>query len=345
MRLPKEEPARLLTLILYGGIAALAVFIFFKYLFSVILPFVLGFLLSLLLRPAMRLIRFRTNLSRKIISALLVSVCGAFVFFILYLISARLYNEGRELVTRLSSNMQGDTLVSLRNIPIISSLISAAENTGIDVLKTAGHFFEEKIPSLVGGIAEFLPNLIFFFAAFVFSAVYFLSDYDKIRAFCREKMSGGAFSKLGFIKRRGINALCGFLKGYFIIMMITFAELFVGLLILGVNYALLTASVAAVVDILPILGVGTVLLPWALYEFSVGNAVRAGGLCVLFIIISGVRQFLEPAVLGKKVGLHPLFSMFSMYLGFKLFGFVGMLFFPFLSSLVGEIMHSSSKES
>ena len=345
MHLPKEEPARLLTLILYGGIAALAVLVFFKYLFSVILPFALGFLLSLLLRPAMRLIRFRTNVSRKIISAVLVSVCGAFVFFILYLIAARLYNEGRELVTKLSSNMQGDTLVSLKNIPVISSLISAAESAGVDVLKTAGHFFEEKIPSLVGSIAEFLPNLIFFFAAFVFSAVYFLSDYDKIRTFCRGKLSGGMFSRLGFIKRKSVSALCGFLKGYFIIMMITFAELFVGFLILGINYALLTASVAAVVDILPILGVGTVLLPWALYEFSVGNAVRAGGLCVLFIIISGVRQFLEPAVLGKKVGLHPLFSMFSMYLGFKLFGFVGMLFFPFLSSLVGEIIHSSSKES
>lgn len=345
MHLPKEEPARLLTLILYGGIAALAVLVFFKYLFSVILPFVLGFLLSLLLRPAMRLIRFRTNVSRKIISAVLVSVCGAFVFFILYLIAARLYNEGRELVTKLSANMQGDTLVSLKNIPVISSLISAAESAGVDVLKTAGHFFEEKIPSLVGSIAEFLPNLIFFFAAFVFSAVYFLSDYDKIRTFCRGKLSGGMFSRLGFIKRKSVSALCGFLKGYFIIMMITFAELFVGFLILGINYALLTASVAAVVDILPILGVGTVLLPWALYEFSVGNAVRAGGLCVLFIIISGVRQFLEPAVLGKKVGLHPLFSMFSMYLGFKLFGFVGMLFFPFLSSLVVEIIHSSSKES
>ena len=345
MHLPKEEPARLLTLILYGGIAALAVLVFFKYLFSVILPFALGFLLSLLLRPAMRLIRFRTNVSRKIISAILVSVCGAFVFFILYLIAARLYNEGRELVTKLSSNMQGDTLVSLENIPVISSLISAAESAGVDVLKTAGHFFEEKIPSFVGSIAEFLPNLIFFFAAFVFSAVYFLSDYDKIRTFCRGKLSGGMFSKLGFIKRKSMSALCGFLKGYFIIMMITFAELFVGFLILGINYALLTASVAAVVDILPILGVGTVLLPWALYEFSVGNAVRAGGLCVLFIIISGVRQFLEPAVLGKKVGLHPLFSMFSMYLGFKLFGFVGMLFFPFLSSLVVEIIYSSSKES
>ena len=345
MHLPKEDPARLLTLILYGGVTIAVTYIFFKYLFSVLLPFVLGFLLSLLLRPAMRLIRFRTNISRKIISAILVSVCGAFVFFILYLLAARLYNEGRELVTRLSSNMQGDTLASLKNIPVISSLVSAAESAGVDILKTAGHFFEEKIPSLVGGIAEFLPNLIFFFAAFVFSAVYFLSDYDKIRTFCRERLSGGMFSRLGFIKRTSVSALCGFLKGYFIIMMITFAELFVGFLILGVNYALLAASLTALVDILPILGVGTVLLPWALYEFSVGNVFRATGLCVLFIVISGVRQFSEPAVLGKKAGLHPLFSMFSMYLGYKLFGFVGMLFLPFLSSILGEILHFSSKES
>ncbi len=346
MRLPKEDPARLLTLILYVGVAVGAVFVFFKYLFSVLLPFVLGFLLSLLLRPAMRLIRFRTNVSKKIISALLVSVCGAFAVFILYLSSARLYREGRELVTMLSENMKGENPLSyFKDIPLISSLVSVAENTGVDILKTAGHFFEEKIPSLVGTLAEFLPNFIFFFAAFVFSAVYFLSDYDKIRSFCREKLSGGMFSKLGFIKRKTVSAICGFLKGYLLIMLLTFAELFLGFIILGVDYALLTASVAALVDILPILGVGTVLLPWALYEFSVGNAVRAGGLCLLFIIISGVRQFAEPAILGKKVGLHPLLSMFSMYLGYKLFSFVGMLFFPFLSSLIMEIIHSSAKES
>ena len=72
--------------------------------------------------------------------------------------------------------------------------------------------------------------------------------------------------------------------------------------------------------------------------------MRAVGLCVLFVVISGVRQFSEPAILGKKVGLHPLFSMFSMYLGYKLFGFIGMLFFPFLSSLVKEITTDGEKE-
>ena len=148
MHLPKEDPARLLTVILYGGVAVAAVYVFFKYLFSVLMPFALGLLLALALRPAMRLIRFRTNLSRKITAALLVSVCGAFVFFVLYLISARFYREGRELASRLSADMSGTAAFdSLKSIPIISSFISGAESAGIDLLKTLGRFFEERVSS------------------------------------------------------------------------------------------------------------------------------------------------------------------------------------------------------
>lgn len=345
MNLPKEDPARVLTVILYGILSLGAVYIFFRYLFFIILPFALGFFLALFLRPGQRLICKRTKIPCKIVSVILVSVCGAFVFFLLYMLFSRFYKEGRELASKLSFEMfNTDILDTFRGIPVISAVISAAEGAGVDLIKSFGGFFEEKMPKIISGFAEFLPSAIFFFAAFIFSAVYFLSDYEKIRDLCRKKLSGTAFSKLGLVKRKTVESLCGFLKGYFIIMLITFAELFLGFIILGINYAFLLASVTAVIDILPILGVGIVLLPWAIYEFSVGNAVRAVGLCVLFVVISGVRQFSEPAILGKKVGLHPLFSMFSMYLGYKLFGFIGMLFFPFLSSLVKEITTDGEKE-
>lgn len=344
MFLPKEEPARLLTVILYIATGAVTVYVFFKYLFAVIMPFALGLLLALALRPAMRLIRFRTKLSCRVISAVLVSICGAFAFFLMYMVTSRFYKEGQEFAEKISAGLSESRILSdMRDIPLVSGVISAAESTGIDILKALGSFFEEKMPSLISGVAELVPNVIFFIAAFVFSAVYFLSDYDEIRTFFRKKLSGGAFSKIGFVKRKTVSAICAFLKGYFLIMLLTFAELFVGFLILGVNYAFLIASLTAVIDILPILGVGIVLLPWALYEFSVGNLTLAAGLCVLFVVISAVRQFAEPAILGKKVGIHPLLSMFSMYLGFKLFGIAGMLFFPFLSSLIKEITADSIK--
>ena len=114
-------------------------------------------------------------------------------------------------------------------------------------------------------------------------------------------------------------------------MLLTFAEIFIGLSILKVNYALLLAILIAVVDILPLIGTGTILIPWAIFSFITGNAGLGSGLLVLYGIVLIIRQLAEPKIVGSSIGLHPLATLAAVYLGIKFAGFIGIFIGPIVA--------------
>ena len=120
------------------------------------------------------------------------------------------------------------------------------------------------------------------------------------------------------------------LKGYLLTVGITFLQLYVGFLILGMDYALTIALITALVDILPVIGVGTVLVPWAAVKLIAGANYQGFGLLIIFAVVSVVREIIEPKIIGKSIGLHPLATLFSMYIGLETCGFLGMITFPVL---------------
>ena len=117
-------------------------------------------------------------------------------------------------------------------------------------------------------------------------------------------------------------------KGYLILMVINFAEISLGLLLFGVKNAVVIAIGIAMLDVLPILGTGTVLIPWSLISLINGNYGLALGLIVLYIITVIVRNLIEPKIIGGQVGLHPLITLVSIFIGLRLFGFFGMICLP-----------------
>jgi len=136
----------------------------------------------------------------------------------------------------------------------------------------------------------------------------------------------------------------GYLRSYSIIMLITFAEIFFGLSVLGIEYSFLIAAVSAVIDILPVLGVGIILLPWAIFCLIGRNLFRGIGLIILYVIIVIVRQFIEPKIVGESLGVHPLLALSSFYIGYRLFGFAGIIIAPILLVLWRAIKEYSGKE-
>ncbi|MFQ8761084.1 MAG: AI-2E family transporter [Intestinimonas sp.] len=120
----------------------------------------------------------------------------------------------------------------------------------------------------------------------------------------------------------------GWLKAQGMLMLITFGELTLGFLFLGVDLSILLAALTALVDALPVFGTGTVLIPWALLELLSGRFSMALGLFVLYLIVSLVRSLLEPKLVGDRVGLPPLAALLCMYVGFRAFGVVGMVLSP-----------------
>jgi len=125
-----------------------------------------------------------------------------------------------------------------------------------------------------------------------------------------------------------------YVKAYAGLMLITFAELALGLSILKVDGAISVAAMTAVIDILPVLGTGIVVIPWSIIEFIKGNTPLAIGLAVLYLIIMVVRNILEPKLVGKQIGLHPLIMLICIYVGVRAFGFIGLFALPVIAVIV-----------
>ena len=129
-------------------------------------------------------------------------------------------------------------------------------------------------------------------------------------------------------------ALVGFIRAQLTLITLTAIIILVGLMILKVNYALTLALVIGLVDLLPYLGVGAVMVPWIVYLFIVGNYKLAIGLSILYLITIVVRQFLEPKVYASNIGLDPLLTLVALFVGLQLFGFIGLIIGPTLTVIL-----------
>ena len=123
---------------------------------------------------------------------------------------------------------------------------------------------------------------------------------------------------------------------------LTFVELFIGFLIWGVKKPLLIAFVIALVDILPILGLGIILVPWIIISLFQKNFFLAIGLGVLYLIITILRNVIEPKIVGKQIGLSPLVSLIAVYVGFRAFGVLGMFVLPIILIVIRDLIKSGT---
>jgi sporulation integral membrane protein YtvI len=138
----------------------------------------------------------------------------------------------------------------------------------------------------------------------------------------------------------------GYLKAYLLLFLLTFSELFLGFSILRVEYALLLALLVSLVDLLPVLGVGIVLVPWSIVMLLQRDYRLGAGLLILYGTVLLVRQIMEPRLVGKSLGLHPLITLFASYAGWRLFGVLGMLLGPVLAlAIKAVLLRDSDKRS
>ena len=174
----------------------------------------------------------------------------------------------------------------------------------------------------------------------IISSFFFAADYDMIIDVLLRQLSEKNRELILKIKTKGIDVLFKFGRAYAILMTLTFFEVFLGLLLLRVNNAFLIAFVTAVVDILPILGTGTVLIPWGIAMLILGHYPLGIGLLILYAIITVVRQTLEPRVVGQQIGLYPLITLTCMFVGTYLFGVVGLFGLPIIATILIQLNRS-----
>lgn len=191
------------------------------------------------------------------------------------------------------------------------------------------------LPVVAGRILSALPSFLFASVIAIISAFYFCIDRDRITQMLRSVLPNRMRERLPQWRARMHHVSLRYVKAYLLLMGITFTILLVGFLLLRVSYALLLAVLAAVIDMLPILGVGTLLIPWAVILLIQKNYYLGFGLLILYAVCTLIRQIMEPKLIGKSLGLHPWVTILVTYVGWKLFGVLGLLFAPILT-LIGR---------
>lgn len=306
------------------------------------LPFVLGFAISLLVRPLNKYFKNKLPFSKKISSVVSALLSTLLVFSILIsVVSFSMYkiiDEIRmfivslpDLETMLSSveNFTGDlgkyydfldfSKFDLELVQKFYSQISSVASSALNVTK----YLMNKLVSIVIG----LPMIIAIGFISFLSAYFFSKDMPNI-----ENQILSAFTSRGRVKARKIlreskSMLGSYLKSYLYLMSLTFVETLVGLTVLGVNYSITLSIITAIVDLLPVLGVGSIYVPMAIYFYFKGKSFVSIGLLVMFVIVSVVRQIAEPKLVSTNVGIHPLLIIASIFIGLKSFGILGVIYF------------------
>ena len=190
----------------------------------------------------------------------------------------------------------------------------------------------------VTSLAGSLPQTFLFLLVTLISIVYFALDYDKISSLLLSKLPTKATEKIGRIRASFISVIKKYIFSYSLIMLITYFVILTGLWILGVEHGPLIALFIALLDILPVLGVGTVLIPWSIIELALGNRFLGIGLILLFVVNAVIRQLAEPRIVGKSLDMHPIFTLLMIYVGYALFGLVGVLILPVAAVSISAVL-------
>ncbi len=232
------------------------------------------------------------------------------------------------------------------SVPILEFLGSFTDNVVkliIDFANNIAADFTSNLTSAVGfvtSIVSSLPNVFLFIVALILSTMFITRDMQGIKAFAYmqlpERIRMALFEAREFL----ILTIFRYIKAYAILITLTFCELSVGFLIMGLNYPFLIALVIAVVDILPVFGCGTILLPWAVISLVNSDLKLAISLVILYLIITVIRQVVEPKIVGSQIDLSPLITLFCIYVGFQAMGVLGMFIFPILLIILRKLQES-----
>lgn len=338
-----EEKKNLLINILFFFTIAVLAFLSFKFLLPLLFPFLIGFSIAAVLKPISIFISEKTSVSYKIISKIIVGLFYLLLAFGFFLLGERIIKEASDLIKQLPS-FYSEVLS-----PLIEKIINSIADSFapfIDkevILRNLGDTlgsFSVKLTNFtadaLSGFLKALPSFLISVVFAVISSFFFVSDYYKITSYL-SRLVPKRFRGLLFQGKR----ICGktiknMIKGYLAILTITFIELFLGLTLLRVQNALVLSLIVAVLDIFPIIGSGTFLIPFSILAFIYKRTALGVGVIILFLIITVVRNIIEPKIIGKRIGLHPIVMLLSVYIGGKIGGFLGVLIFPLTITILKE---------
>ena len=320
-----------------------------KFLLPFGFPFLLGLGLALAAEPVVRFGTDRLKLGR-------VPAAGAGVTLTLVLILGVVLFLGGILVRELGTvagklpAMAKESAGLLENA-LVSLSDRAPESVGPVLTDSIHRFFQDsagladqavqKMPGLLSGILGKVPGKAMSLGTGVLSGYFISARLPKLKAWAKKNLPIAWEEKVFPSLRRLKSSLGKWLAAQGKLMSITYGIVALGLMLLGIPYAFAWAILVAAVDAIPLLGTGTVLIPWALTKLLQGDALIAAGMLLLYLLAMITRTVLEPRLFGRHLGLDPLVMLIFLYFGYRLWGFLGIVISPLLAAATKTLTETS----
>lgn len=344
MHLEKER-AFIIQVIYWAIYAAIAV-VALKYGVGLILPFLFGFLVAAILQRPIHAAKKLLHSERKMVSVGVVTLFylafGGLLFFIGNRMVVGLQNLVPMIPTLytayvepfLSDAFAGFEELFMKTHSPLLVLISEWDDQLLASIGNMVSGLSVRAMGLLSGFAASLPGLFIRVVLAVISTFFIATDYRRITGFCLGQLSPRGREVFLEIKRYVLGTLLVCLRSYLIIMCITFAELSVFFTVIKLKHAVFIAAFIAVFDILPILGTGGIMVPWSVIALVSGRVSLGLKLAVIYLIVTVIRNVVEPKIVSGQLGLHPVVTMMSLFVGAQLFGGIGLFGGPILLSLL-----------
>ena len=360
---------RIINFLYFSIIIGLA-YLFFKYCFWAVFPFILAFMIASAVQKPTSLITNKLKIKKSFVAVFFVIVIFLFAGGLISLVGVKLVDSAKSLFSFVAAKLTDfPSLVEdvkkwvLGVVTVLPDRAEAAVTESMtgwfDTLrdKSAGEVASTIMDSTSGGegfsLSAFMtplsglwntvkgiPGFLVAIVISVLASCFMAADYDWIVGFIKNQLPENKRHKLSAAKRIVFTSLGKLVRSYALIICITGTEVFVGLNILSFlniynsGNILTIAVVIAIFDILPVLGTGTFMIPWAAYSLITGKISLAVGLFVIYVIIYVIRQIIEPKIVGGTVGLPAVLTLMGMYIGSQLFGFIGIFLLPILMFIV-----------
>jgi len=342
------KTSRVLPVLAYILLALAGLYIGFRWLLPWFLPFLIGLAAAAAIEPAVGYL-CRRGLRRELAAGLCVLITLSLVSGLVWLLLHRGIGELRELVARLpelldnvSATLETWKQALLRISQRTPDGLSVWLDQGVEGIRTGLAALPAALSSrllrLLSSAAAAAPNILLFSVTLVIG-FYFISASYPVLLHSAARLLPDKFLTQARTLRCNLRRTLGrWLKAQLILTAITFALLTAAFFLLRIDYALLLAFLTALIDALPVLGTGAVLLPWAIYDLLTGATVQAIGLGITYAAATVLRSSIQAKLLGDQLGLHPLATLVSIYVGWQTCGMWGILLFPILAITGKELI-------
>lgn len=360
---------RIINFVYFAMVIGLT-YLFFKYCFGALFPFIFAFFIATIVQKPTNRIVNKIKIKKSFVSVFFVLLIYLAIAGLISLVGIKIADSLKNLFAFISAKLADfPALVDdIKNwligaVAILPDKFEASATASLTEWfdsfrdQSAGEIASRIMESTSGGegisldslstpltglwnTVKGIPTFVVAVVVTVLSSCFIAADYDWLSGFIKKQLPENQRHKLSVAKRVVFTSLGKLVGSYALIICITGTEVFVGLNILSLlgiytgGNILTIAVIIAIFDILPVLGTGTFMIPWALYSLITGKFSLAVGLFIIYVIIYIVRQIIEPKIIGGTVGLPSFLALMGMYIGSKLFGFIGIFLLPILMIIV-----------